>query len=114
MEEQYDWPAFYAALCTHGPELLDGLDDEVRDLVAAIASSGDEFWSDGLESALAEGATTSDLRAGVLAALDTWRANVLDVLAGDYGIELDPGEVQVIAASPAVDALTVAAATEDD
>lgn len=107
----FDWSGFYEALCGHGPSLLEGIDEETRSIVALTAET-DSFWSDGLSEVLAEGAARDDLRAGVLAAVEIWRENVLTVLADDYGIELEWGEVTIDTDHPGVD-LLVAAATLD-
>ena len=38
MSETYDWSSFYEALCMHVPNLLLGIDDELREMIE-IASS---------------------------------------------------------------------------
>ncbi|MCJ7725721.1 MAG: hypothetical protein MUP76_04960 [Acidimicrobiia bacterium] len=106
----FDWPGFYEALCGHGPSLLEGIDDETREIIS-LTTETDAFWSEGLVEVLAEGAARDDLRSGVLAAVDIWRESVLTVLAEDYGIELDWDGVTVDSDHPGVDALVAAATT---
>ncbi|MEA3440763.1 MAG: hypothetical protein U9R58_10810 [Chloroflexota bacterium] len=102
MAETYDWSSFYEALCHHGPNLLLGIDDDVREIIKAWASSTDMFWSDGLQELLVEGATDGNMRAGVLSVLELWRENVLETLDADFGIELDWQNVSFDAASPLI------------
>ena len=111
----YDWTNFYLALCRHGPRLLliDGEEgDDVREVVAAVAADSDAFWSDGLQPLLAEVSYDGDLHAGVLAALELWRENVLTVLSADFGIDLDWDDVTIDRDSPLIGVL-VEAATPD-
>jgi len=108
VSESYEWSGFYGALCARGPRLLEGIDDEIRDIIALTAET-DSFWSDGLQSALADGASRGELRSGVLAAVELWRENVLAVLSDDYAIDLDRGSVTVDAGNPVIDELVAAA-----
>lgn len=39
MTETYDWSSFYDALCQHGPNLLLGIDDELREMIAELGSA---------------------------------------------------------------------------
>ena len=110
MTETYDWSVFYEALCRHGPSLLVGIDEDLRDVIGDIASSTDMFWSEGLQELLAEGAANGDLRAGVLTALELWRENVLQTLEADFAVELDWQAVNIDTASPLVDELVEVAA----
>lgn len=105
----YTWPRFYRALCRYGPNLLLGLDEDLREIVKMSASSTDEFWSEGLEDLLAAGAAGGDIRAGVLSVLRLWRENVLEALDTNFGIELDWEVVCIDDVSPLIDALVEAA-----
>ena len=108
----YNWPRFYKALCQQGPTLLLGLDEDLTEFVKMSASTTDLFWSEGLEILLAAGATDGDMQAGVLSVLELWRENVLEMLAADFGIELDWELVSIDHANPLIDEL-VAAASPD-
>ncbi len=108
MTEDHDWAGFYRALCERAPRLLEGIDDETREIVALVAET-DSFWSDGMEPALAEGVGRGDLRSGVLAALDLWRENVLTALSDEYATDLDWSAVTIDAGSPLIDELVRAA-----
>jgi hypothetical protein len=109
MNDTYNWPEFYNALCRHGPNLLVGIDEGTREIIEMYASSTDMFWSDGLEECLAEGAASGSLQGGVLSALEVWRENVLDALDASFGIELDWDTVGIDDSSPLVDELVEAA-----
>ena len=109
MSEKYDWSSFYDALCKHGPNLLLGIDDELREMIEELGSTTDMFWSDGLQDHLADGAANDDLRAGVLSTLELWRENVLQTLDADFAIELDWQTVIIDTASPLIDKLGEAA-----
>jgi len=108
----YDWSRFYKALCRHGPNLLLGIDEGIREIIEMSASSTDMFWSEGLEECLAEGAAGGSLQGGVLSALELWRENVLGALDASFGFELDWELVSIDDASPLIDEL-VAAASPD-
>ena len=110
MSENNDWSNFYAALCQHGPNLLQGIDDETQETIELVASTTDMFWSDGLQDCLAQGAEQGDLRAGVLTALELWRENVLQALDSNFGIEVDWQAVSIDTTSSLIDELTVAVA----
>ena len=114
MGETYDWTGFYRALCEHGPELLVGMDehDGVREVIVMVAADTDDFWSDGLQPLLAEGAADGDVRTGVLAALELWRENVLATLSANFGIELGWDTVTIDADSPLIGDLVEAATPE--
>jgi hypothetical protein len=107
--ETYNWSSFYNTLCQQGPNLLLGIDDNLRELIEVAGSSTDIFWSDGLQERLAEGAANGSVRAGVLSALDLWRNNVLETLDVDFGIELEWQSVRLDTASPLIDKLVDAA-----
>jgi hypothetical protein len=109
MTETYNWPRFYKALCRHGPDLLLGIDESLREIIEMSSPSTDMFWSEGLEACLAEGAAGGSLRDGVLSALGLWRENVLDALDTNFGIELDWESVWIDDASPLIDELIEAA-----
>jgi hypothetical protein len=109
MTEIYNWSRFYKALCWHGPNLLVGIDEGVREIIEMYASSTDMFWSEGLEECLAEGAAGSSLQGGVLSALELWRENVLDALDTNFAIELDWESVFIDDTSPLIDELVEAA-----
>ena len=111
MGETYDWTGFYRALCEHGPDLLVGMDEDdgVREVIAMVAADTDDFWSDGLQPLLAEGAADGDLRSGVLAAVELWRENVLAALSANFGIELGWDTVTIDADSPLIGDLVKAA-----
>lgn len=109
MTESYDWSSFYNKLCNRGPNLLLGIDDDVREMIEEFASSTDMFWSDGMQELLAEKFTIGDLRAGVLSALELWRENVLQTIDTDFGIELDWQTVSIDTASPQIEELVEAA-----
>ena len=112
MGEAYDWSGFYRGLCEHGPHLLVGIDEDDGEIIAALAADTDTFWSDGLQSLLAQAAGDGDLRMGVLDSLGLWRENVLVALSDNFGIELDWDMVTIDAGSPLIEAL-VEAATPD-
>ena len=105
MTQPYDWSAFYKALCQHGPDLLVGIDEDLREVIKELSTTTDMFWSEGLEASLAEGAASGTLREGVLMALDQWRENVLDQLDASFGISLDWDQVSVDDDSPIIDRL---------
>ena len=109
MSETYDWSRFYETMCQHGPKLLLGIDDELREIIEELASSTDRFWSDGLQDLMAEGANNGDLRGGVLSVLELWRENVLQALDADFSIELNWKTVSIDTASPLIDELAEAA-----
>jgi len=109
MSETYNWSHFYESLCRHGPNLLLGIDDDLREMIELAGSSTDMFWSDGLQELLAEGAANGDVRAGVLSVLELWRENVLQTLDADFGIELDWQTVTLDDANPLIDELVEAA-----
>jgi len=106
----YTWPRFYRMLCRHGPNLLVGIDEGIREIIEMQASSTDMFWSEGLEECLAEGAARGSLQGGVLSALELWRENVLDALDTNFGLELDWELVSIDDANPLIDELVEAAA----
>ena len=105
----YNWPRFYRALCQHGPNLLLGVDEDLREIIKMSASSTDMFWSEGLQDLLAVGAADGDMRAGVLSVLELWRENVLETLDTNFGFELDWELVWIDDASPLIDELVEAA-----
>ena len=109
MSETYDWSHFYDTLCQHGPNLLLGIDDDLREMIEVAASSTDMFWSDGLQERLAEGAANRSVRDGVLSTLELWRENVLQAIDSDFGIELNWKTVSIDSASPLIDELVEAA-----
>lgn len=110
MSGAYDWTGFYLATCRYGPDLLLRIDEYgVGEVIAEVAGTTDRFWSDGLEDALAWGADKDDLRAGVLAALELWRENVLVALGDDFGMDLDWGRVQIDVDNPLIDRIVAAA-----
>jgi len=109
MTDTYNWTGFYRALCRHGPNLLVGIDEGMREIIEMYASSTDMFWSEGLEECLAEGAAGGSLQDGVLSALEVWRGNVLDALDANFGIELDWELVSINDDSPLIDDLVEAA-----
>jgi hypothetical protein len=112
MTELYDWSSFYEALRKHGPNLLIGIDDEMREMIEVAGSSTDMFWSDGLQERLAEGAANDNLRTGVLSAIELWREYVIETLDADFAIELDRNSVSIDVSNPLVDELVVAAAPD--
>ncbi len=109
MTEIYNWTRFYKLLCQHGPNLLDGIDEGMREIIEMNSASTDMFWSEGLEACLAEGAAGGSLRDGVLSALELWRENVLDALDTNFGIELNWDQFWIDGASPLIDELVAAA-----
>jgi hypothetical protein len=110
MAEHYDWSSFYNALCQFGPNLLQGIDDDNKEIIQDLASTTDMFWSDGLQDCLARGSGEGNLRGGILSALELWRENVLQALDESFGIELDWQAIQIDTANPLVDELVAAAA----
>ena len=93
----YNWPRFYRALCRQGPNLLLGVDEDLREIIKMSASTTDMFWSEGLQELLAVGAADGDMRAGVLSVLELWRENVLETLIPDsskYGDVVKVYEVE--------------------
>ena len=109
VNQAYNWSAFYNALCQHGPDLLVGVDEGLREVIKELSTTTDMFWSEGMEASLAEGAAAGDLREGVLLALDQWRFNVIDQLDASFGISLDWEQVSIDADSPIIDVLVDAA-----
>ena len=109
INDPYNWPRFYRALCRQGPNLLLGVDEDLREIIKMSASSTDMFWSEGLKELLAVGAADGDMRAGVLSVLELWRENVLETLDTNFGIELDWELVCIDDASPLIDELVEAA-----
>ena len=67
MVESFDWSGFYTTLCRHGPSLLVGINEGLRDVIGEVASTTDMFWSQGLQVLLEQGAADGNLRGGVLA-----------------------------------------------
>lgn len=108
MSDDCDWAGFYRALCERGPQLLEGIDDETRGIIALTATT-DAFWSEGLQETLVEAAARNGLRAGVLAAVELWREAVLTVLSDDYAIDLDWDRVTFDAGHSVIDDLVTAA-----
>ena len=111
MAETCDWSSFYEALCRHGPSLLLGIGGGTREMIAAVGSSTDMFWSEGLQELLEEGAADGSVRAGVLSALELWRENVLQTLEANFAIELDWQAVRIDTNGPLIDELVDAATT---
>lgn len=109
MNQLYNWSGFYIGLCQHGPDLLVGIDEDLREVIKEIGMTTDMFWSENLEEFLAEGAAAHSLRDGVLLALDQWRMNVIDQLDASFGISLDMDKVSINADSPKIDLLMDAA-----
>ena len=109
-EEKYDWAGFYGALCSSSHHLLRGIDgdDDIREIISLVSDT-DAFWSEGLQSLLADAAADGDLRRGVLASLDLWRENVLTVLSEDFAVDLDWGTVIIDIDSPLIEDLVRAA-----
>jgi hypothetical protein len=108
-----NWPRFSEALREHGPQLLDGIDDGTREIVAAYAVATDEFFSSALQAALFDHAATGDLRMAVLATLEVWREIVVNALSADFGIELEWSATTIDTASPRIGDLVVAATPDD-
>lgn len=108
----YNWSDFYNALCQHGPDLLVGIDEDLREIIKEISTTTDMFWSESLEEILAEAAAAGSLRDGVLQAVDQWRYNVIDQLDAAFSIALDMDEVIINSNSPIIDQL-VKAASQD-
>lgn len=108
MPKSYDWSSFYDSLCQHGPELLLGIDDEMREIIAMTAATTDTFWSEGMQEQMSI-ASEEGLRAGVLAALDAWLENVIAALDENFGIQLDRRAVRIDPDSPILMALVAAA-----
>ena len=79
---------FLRSTVPNGPNLLLGIDDDLRELIEEMGLTTDIFWSEGLQERLADGADNDDLRAGVLSALELWRENVIETLDTDFAIEL--------------------------
>ncbi len=109
MTKSCDWSSFYDTLCHHGPNLLLGIDDDLREMIMVAGSSTDMFWSEGLQELLKEGAAEGALITRVLSALERWRENVLETLEMDFGIELDWQSVSIDAENPLIDELIKAA-----
>jgi len=107
--QPYDWSGFYNVLCQHGPNLLVGVDEGLREVIKELSTTTDMFWSEGLEASLAEGAASGALHEGVLLALDDWRFNVINQLEASFGISLDWDQVSIDADSPIIDRLVDAA-----
>lgn len=109
MNQAYNWSGFYNALCHHGPDLLVGIDEDLREVIKELSTSTDMFWSEGLEASLAEGAASGALREGVLRALEDWRFNLIDQLDASFGISLDRGQVSIETDSPKIEVLVAGA-----
>ncbi len=105
----YNWSNFYNALCHLGPDLLQGISADLRQVIKITANTSDMFWSESLEEILAEGAAAGSLRDGVLQAVDEWRLNVIDALNAAFGMTLDTDSVTINTASPIIDRLVEAA-----
>ena len=108
MNQTYNWSGFYNKLCQVGPDLLEGIDEELREVIKEISTTTDLFWSTGLEEFLAEGAADS-LQEGVLLSLDQWRENVIIQMEANFGISLAMDEVGINANSPLIAELIDAA-----
>jgi hypothetical protein len=109
---QHNWSEFYNALCQQGPDLLVGIDEDLREVIKQISTTTDMFWSESLEERLEPGAVSSSLRDCVLQALDQWRYNVIDALEAAFGITLEMDDVTINADSPIVDRLVDATAQD--
>ena len=109
MNQRYHWSGFYLELCQHAPDLLVGIDEDLREVIKEISMTTDMFWSENLEEFLLEGAVAHSLREGVLLALDQWRMNVIDQLDASFGIALDVDQVSIEADSPLIAVLVAAA-----
>jgi len=108
-----DWSSFDETLRVIGPRILGGIDDEVRELVEWLAVSTDEFFSADLQATLVDRTDADGLRAGVVAALDVWRGNVVDPLSADFAIDLDWSSTAIDPTSPLVEELVQAARPTD-
>jgi hypothetical protein len=109
MNQSYNWSGFYNCLCQNGPDLLLGIDEDLREVIREIGTTTDMFWSENLEGFLARGAADDSFRDGVLLAVDQWRMNVVDQMENSFGMSLDSDEVSINASSPTVDILINAA-----
>lgn len=109
INDLYNWPRFYSALCQLGPRLLLVANDDLCEIIQMVATSTDLFWSEGLEELLAAGAADGNIRAGVLSVLELWRENVLAMIESDFGISLDWDLVWILDESPLIDELVAAA-----
>ncbi|MCB2202897.1 hypothetical protein KQH56_02710 [bacterium] len=105
MDEHYDWSKFYMALCKYGPDLLLGINEDLREIIKEISSTSDVFWSARLEDCLAEGASADSISDGIFMALDQWLNNVINALDASFGITLDKDLVTINRASPLIDLL---------
>jgi hypothetical protein len=90
---RYNWSGFYSELCQHGPDLLEGIDEDLRELIKEISMTTDMFWSESLEEIMVEAANAGSLRDGVLQVIDQWRYNVIEELDSNFGITLEINEV---------------------
>ena len=109
MDVLYNWSGFYNALCQHGPDLLEGIDESLREIIKEISTTTDMFWSESLEEILAEAAAAGSLRDGVLQAIEQWRDIVIDQLDNAFSITLEMDEVTINANSLIIDRLVDAA-----
>ena len=105
----YNWSDFYNALCQHGPDLLVGIDEDLREIIKEISITTDMFWSESLQEVLAEAAAAGSLRDGVLQAVDQWRYNVIDKLDTGFGITLEMDELIINTNSVLLDLMVDAA-----
>ncbi len=112
MDKPYNWTDFYNALCKLGPDLLQGISEDLREATTIISTTSDMFWSESLEEILAEGARAGSLRDGVLQAVDAWLENVIDALNVSFGMDFDMNQVTINTDSPIIDQL-VEAASQD-
>jgi len=103
VNQLFNWSDFYNALCQHGPNLLVGIDEDLREVIKELSPTTDMFWSEVPEASLADGSASDDLQKGVWVALDDWRFNVINQLASSFGISLDWEQVSVDDDSPIVD-----------
>ncbi len=107
-----NWSEFFNALCQQGPDLLVGIDENLRRVIKEISTTTDMFWAESLEESLRESAAAGSLRDGVLQAVDQWRYNVMDKLDAAFSITFGRDEVTINDRSSIIDRL-VDAASQD-
>ncbi len=77
MNQSYNWSGFYNSLCQNGPDLLMGIDEDLREVIREIGTTTDMFWSENLEEFLARGAADDSIK--------RWGASGVRPMANEYG-----------------------------
>lgn len=111
MSKTINWASFYNMLCRQGPDLLLGIDEDLRAVIKETSLTTDMFWSEELQVLLEEKAASGELKEGVMLVLEQWRENVLASLAADFGFEQNSKSVGLDKGSPLIEELLATASS---